>query len=35
MTPKQLDELQRFADFGTEIGVVPEKIDIKNNIKAF
>lgn len=35
MTPKQLDELQRFADFGTEIGVVPEKIDIKNNIKSF
>lgn len=35
MTPKQLDELQRFADFGTEIGVVPEKVDIKNHTKAF
>jgi NitT/TauT family transport system substrate-binding protein len=28
MTPKQKDELQRFADFGTQIGVVPEKIDV-------
>jgi NitT/TauT family transport system substrate-binding protein len=35
MSAKQLDELQRFADFGTEIGVVPEKVDIKNHIKAF
>jgi NitT/TauT family transport system substrate-binding protein len=35
MTPEQLGYLQKFADFGTEIGVVPEKIDIKNFIKTF
>ena len=34
-SPKQLDYLQRFADFGTEIGVVPEKVDVKKYIKAF
>jgi NitT/TauT family transport system substrate-binding protein len=28
MTAKQKDELQRFADFGTQIGVVPEKVDV-------
>jgi NitT/TauT family transport system substrate-binding protein len=28
MTPKQKEELQTFADFGVQIGVVPEKIDV-------
>ena len=35
MSPKQLDYLQKLADFGTEIGVVPEKIDVKKYLKAF
>jgi NitT/TauT family transport system substrate-binding protein len=35
MSPKQLDYLQKFADFGTEIGVVPEKVDVKKYLKAF
>ena len=32
MTPKQKAELQKFADFGTQIGVVPEKIDVSKFI---
>lgn len=35
MSPKQLGYLQQFADFGHDIGVVPEKIDVKNYLKAF
>jgi NitT/TauT family transport system substrate-binding protein len=35
MSPKQLGYLQTFADFGTKIGVVPEKIDVKTVLKAF
>jgi NitT/TauT family transport system substrate-binding protein len=35
MSPTQLGYLQKFADFGTEIGVVPEKIDVKKYLKAF
>jgi NitT/TauT family transport system substrate-binding protein len=35
MSPKQLGYLQTFADFGTEIGVVPEKVDVKTYLKAF
>jgi NitT/TauT family transport system substrate-binding protein len=35
MTLKQIGELQKFVDFGTEIGVVPEKIDVTKFIKAF
>jgi NitT/TauT family transport system substrate-binding protein len=35
MTPKQIGELQKFVDFGTEIGVVPEKVDVTKFIKAF
>jgi NitT/TauT family transport system substrate-binding protein len=35
MTPKQREELQRFADFGVQIGVVPEKIDVSKFVKAF
>ena len=34
-TPAQLGYLQKFSDFGTEIGVVPEKIDVKKFIKSF
>ena len=35
MNAAQLGYLQKFADFGTEIGVVPEKIDVKKFIKSF
>jgi NitT/TauT family transport system substrate-binding protein len=35
MTPKQLGYLQEFADFGTSIGVVPEKVDVKKYLKSF
>ncbi len=35
MSPAQLGYLQRFADFGTEIGVVPEKVDVKKYLKSF
>jgi NitT/TauT family transport system substrate-binding protein len=35
MSPKQLGYLQKFADFGTEIGVVPEKVEVKNYLKSF
>jgi NitT/TauT family transport system substrate-binding protein len=35
MTPQQIGELQKFVDFGTEIGVVPEKVDVTKFIKAF
>jgi NitT/TauT family transport system substrate-binding protein len=35
MSPKQLGYLQSFADFGTKIGVVPEKIDVKTVLKSF
>jgi NitT/TauT family transport system substrate-binding protein len=35
MSAKQLGYLQEFADFGTGIGVVPEKIDVKQDLKSF
>ncbi|HZP79118.1 MAG TPA: ABC transporter substrate-binding protein [Pseudolabrys sp.] len=35
LSSKQYQELQKFIDFGTEIGVVPEKIDTKKYIKVF
>lgn len=35
MNPEQLGWLQKFADFGNAIGVVPEKIDIKTVVKGF
>jgi NitT/TauT family transport system substrate-binding protein len=35
MSAKQVGYLQTFADFGTKIGVVPEKIDVKSYLKAF
>jgi len=34
-TPAQLGYLQKFADFGTQIGVVPEKVDVKKFLKAY
>ena len=35
ISPAQLGYLQKFADFGTEIGVVPEKVDVKKYLKSF
>lgn len=35
MTPKQLGYLQSLSDFGTQTGVVPEKLDIKKVLKAY
>ncbi len=35
MSPKQREYLQRFADFGVEIGVVPEKVDVAKYVKSF
>jgi NitT/TauT family transport system substrate-binding protein len=35
MSSKKLGYLQEFADFGQTIGVVPEKIDVKQDIKSF
>ena len=35
MTPKQKEEFQKFADFGVEIGVVPEKIDVSKYVVSF
>jgi NitT/TauT family transport system substrate-binding protein len=35
MSPKQIDDLQKFADFGHDIGVVPEKVDVRKYLRAF
>jgi NitT/TauT family transport system substrate-binding protein len=35
MSPQQLGYLQTFADFGTSVGVVPEKVDVKKYLKSF
>jgi NitT/TauT family transport system substrate-binding protein len=35
MTPKQVGDLQKLADFGTSIGVVPEKIDVTKVLQKF
>ncbi len=35
MTPKQLTDFQAFADFGTSIGVVPEKVDVTKFLQKF
>jgi len=35
MTPKQIRDLQTFADFGHEIGVVPERVDVHKYLQAF
>jgi NitT/TauT family transport system substrate-binding protein len=34
-SPKQMEYLQRFADFGTEVGVVPEKVDVTKFTTSF
>jgi len=35
MTPKQVADLQKFADFGNSIGVVPEKLDVTKVLQKF
>ncbi len=35
MSPKQIDDLQKFADFGQQIGVVPEKVNVKRYLQPF
>ncbi|WP_213736418.1 ABC transporter substrate-binding protein [Bradyrhizobium sp. dw_411] len=35
MTPKQVGELQKFADFGNSIGVVPEKLDVTKILQKY
>jgi NitT/TauT family transport system substrate-binding protein len=35
MSAKQMSDLQKLADFGTSVGVVPEKIDITKVLQKF
>jgi len=35
MTPRQVADLQKFADFGNSIGVVPEKLDVAKVLQKF
>jgi NitT/TauT family transport system substrate-binding protein len=35
MSSKQIDDLQKFADFGQRIGVVPEKVDVRQYLQPF
>jgi NitT/TauT family transport system substrate-binding protein len=35
MTAKQIADLQTFADFGHDVGVVPEKVDVKKYLQPF
>jgi NitT/TauT family transport system substrate-binding protein len=35
MTPKQIDDLQTFANFGHDIGVVPERVDVRKYLQPF
>jgi NitT/TauT family transport system substrate-binding protein len=35
MSAKQIGDLQTFADFGREVGVVPEKVDVKKYLQPF
>jgi NitT/TauT family transport system substrate-binding protein len=35
MSPQQLTDLQTFADFGTSIGVVPEKVEVAKFLQKF
>jgi NitT/TauT family transport system substrate-binding protein len=35
MSPKQIGDLQKLADFGTSIGVVPEKLDVTKVLQKF
>jgi NitT/TauT family transport system substrate-binding protein len=35
MSAKQMSDLQKLADFGTSVGVVPEKIDVTKVLQKF
>jgi NitT/TauT family transport system substrate-binding protein len=35
MTPKQVSDLQKLADFGNSIGVVPDKLDVTKVLQKF
>jgi NitT/TauT family transport system substrate-binding protein len=35
MSPKQIGDLQKLADFGNSIGVVPEKLDVTKVLQKF
>jgi NitT/TauT family transport system substrate-binding protein len=35
MSPRQIGDLQKFADFGNSIGVVPEKLDVSKVLHKF
>jgi NitT/TauT family transport system substrate-binding protein len=35
MSAKQIDDLQKFADFGHDIGVVPEQVDVRKYLQPF
>ena len=35
MTPEQIADLQKLADFGNSIGVVPEKMDVTKYLQKF
>jgi NitT/TauT family transport system substrate-binding protein len=35
MTPKEIDDLQTFANFGHDIGVVPERVDVRKYLQPF
>jgi hypothetical protein len=35
MTQKQIDDLQTFTNFGHNVGVVPEKIDVRKYLQPF
>ena len=35
MTQKQIDDLQTFVNFGHDIGVVPEKVDVRKYLQPF
>jgi NitT/TauT family transport system substrate-binding protein len=35
MSPKQIGDLQKLADFGTSIGIVPERVDVTQVLQKF
>src|SRR6266404_1707600 len=35
MSPKQIEDLQKLADFGNSIGIVPEKVDVTKVLQKF
>jgi hypothetical protein len=35
MTTKEIDDLQTFANFGHDIGVVPERVDVRKYLQPF